>query len=326
MKATLDGKAKPAVEGKPAAEAKPDPKPAVEETPAAEVPAEAPAAEEAPGVAPEEGEDDAEEAEGDGPVEPVTGKRAHLRLAPDDKVGRLAASLMKRNRDMPMHEAVARAQDQLGIKPKASEATPAPEAKPKSDLPETVAAVDAETERLEGEYEKAGTELRFEDQAKALRAIRKLDRHRLTLERDGERQQTQAVAAYEMAFTKSEQQAISLYEFAGNPESAGAKRMAEIEREMEANGDPLFRSPDKPLRIAQMAAAELNIAPRKKGAVAPVVKPPVVAAPKKQVLPSGDSRTTPVPANQKPAIDAEINAVKNVNDLRKLYKKIGLPT
>lgn len=319
MRASLDGKAAKPEAAKPPVEkpAEAEPEAAVEETPAAEeTPAEAePAA--------EEGDEEPEETDGDGPVEPVTGKRAHLRLAQDDRVGRLAASLMKRNRDLPMDEAVEKAKAQLGIKPKASEATPAKEA-PKSDLPETVEAVDAEIRRLRTERKKANTELKFEDASDMSDKLDDLLQHRFNLERQGERKQAAEATAYTDAFAKSQAKAVELYAFAGDPESAAFKRAAEIDRDLKANGDPLYDSPDKPLRVAQMVAAELAIAPRKKGATTPPAKPPATPPPKKQVLPGPESRTAAPPVNQKPAIDAEIGAIRSVDDLRKMRQKLGL--
>lgn len=294
-----------------------------EETPAEETPVaeneEAASAEADGGDAEDEGDG------GDGPVSPVTSKRTHLRLADNDQVGRLAASFMKRNRDMPMSEALAKANAQLGIKPAE---TPSPEAaKPKSDLPPTVEAVDSAIEGLEAQRARALVALEFEEVAKIDSSMRKLDRHRLNLEKDAEKQQTKQARDYEQGFAASEARAVELYEFAANPDSAGAKRMMEIEADLKANEDPLFHSPDKPLRIAQMVAAELKIAPKRKGAPAAPAKAavPATVAPKKGVVPAGTSRTVPATTNQQPAINSEIQAVRNIGDLRKLRQKMGLP-
>lgn len=322
--------------GKPVPDTAPDLKAAAEaeETPAtgtAEESAET-ATEETPaagGETPEAGEGDTPEDEGgggEGPVSPISGKRAHLRLPPEsDKVGRLALSIAKRNQDMTLEEAMERARTQLGIKPKDAPGTPVA---PKSDLPETVDAVDTEIERLETLKAQKYTALEFEEVAKIERQMRKLDRHRVDLDRQAERQQVENAASYDRSFDTSHTQATKLYDFADKPESPGGKRMAEIDADLEANGDPLFHSPDKPLRIAQMVAAELKIAPRRPGkpaapatAAAPATGTP---APKKQVLPGGGSRTTPPPVNQPSAIDTKIKGVRSINDLRAIRKEMGL--
>lgn len=317
----------------------PEATPAVEATPA-EAPAE-PAAEaevqpegEQPAAdteaTPEEGQDQAaaepegEEPEdgGDGPITPVSGKRAHLRLPENDQVGRLAAALMKRNRDMPMAEAVAKASEQLGIQ-KAPESKQAAEDPQTPKLPRTVKEVDALMEQKLADLKKAMSDIRQEDAADIQAELMKLMMHRSNVERSADRESTQAETKYHADYTASETKAVDLYPFAADPKSPGGKRMIEIERALEQNGDPLFHSPGKPLKIAQMVAAELNIAPRSK---TPPVKAaaPVAPAPKKGVLPTGSSRTVPPAANQPPAIDAQIKAVKNSYELRKLLSTLGV--
>lgn len=315
---------------KPAQEPPPDLKAAEENTPAStetpaetteETPTETP---EAPAETPEEEEEQIEE----GQPTPIKAKRPRVQLPDNDEVGRLALAFQKRNRDWSLSQAIAAAQKQLGVTPEGAKVEATPD-KPKSDLPESVQGVDTALETAESEREKAFTELRFEDVAKIDRKIRQLDRHRTVLEREGERQQSQAVQAYHAKFAQSDAKATELYEAAGKADSPFGKRMAEIDADLEANGDPLYHSPDKPLRIAQMVATEMNIAPRKKGA--PVVTPakaaapaPVVPAGKKGVVPSGASRTTPPAVNQKPAIQVEVENVKSIRDLREIRKKLGL--
>ena len=104
--------------------------------------------------------------------------------------------------------------------------------------------------------------------------------------------------------------------------------MREIERELKANDDRWHYSADKPLKIAQMVAAELSIAPAgREPASTGQGRSARDRRPKKptQVIPSGASRTTPPATAQKPAIDAEVSSVKTLADLRKLQKSLGLP-
>ncbi len=326
-------KAKPA----PAVEVKPTPAPAeapakteeatpgtTEETAASE---ETPAAEETNPEADNEEDADGDEDDGESLISPITGKRTHLRFKEDDKVGRLAASFMKRNKDLGMEEAVDRARNQLGIKPKAAEPAAEAAAAVKSDLPSSVEAVDKELERIESEREKALIDLRFEDVAKFDKSVRQLDRHRLNLERDAERNLAKQETDYNTAYSASETKAVDLYEFAGKPDSEGYKRMAEIDAVLKENNDPLFGSPDKPLRVAQMVAAELKIAPKRKGApVAPAkaAAPVVTPAPKKQILPGGGSRTTPQTVNPTTAVADSVSKITTVHDVRKYLKSVGV--
>lgn len=295
--------------------------------PAEPTPGETPAPEAAE-VAPEEaspGDETDDDPNQDGPVTPSEAKKLRLRLRQDDAVGRLAAAFQQRNRDMSLEEALDKAKAQLGIKPKGAE--PTPDAKPKSDLPETIEVVDTTLESLDAEREKALTELRFEDVGKIDRKVRQLDRHRLNLEREGDKRQAQEVQVYETKFTQSEAKAVELYPDAAKADSEFGKRMREIDADLGANGDPLFKSPDKPLRIAQMTAAEKSISPRRKGTPAAPVKPAAPAAvpgPKRGILPSGASRTTPPAANAQPAFNAQVQAVNSVHALRKVLKSVGV--
>lgn len=316
------------------AEPKPTPAPKAGEPPAEKVPAEettppeeaTPELETPPTKAETENDDELSD-EDFGPVTPSSAKKLRLRLPETDKVGRLAAAFLQRNRDWTLEQATDAARSQLGIKPEPKGDTPAaaPQ-KPKSDLPDSIEGVDHAVDLLEGERTKAITELRFEDVDKIDRQLRRLDRHRSTVEREADQREAQEASAYDSAFTSSEARAVDLYDFASKPESEGGKRMLEIEGILRANGDPLYSSPDKPLRIAQMVAAELRIAPKRKGA-APVVpaKPTQTApSPKKQVLPGGSSSTTPASSNPHGEINAKISKVNSVHGLRELSKSLGL--
>jgi len=180
-------------------------------------------------------------------------------------------------------------------------------------------------EQLFKDQEKAMTEVRFEDASKAFREIQKLTLHRSSLERRAETEQQERLTKYETDFSKSEAQAVDLYPFASDHTSTGAKRMAQIDATLRANGDPLYHRADKPLVLAQMVAAELKIAPRNKNAPPAKAAAPVVPPPKKGILPTGGSRTVPV-TNQKPALVQQVESVKSVHDLRKVLQSVGVRT
>ncbi len=304
----------------------------VEETPAPEATTEqpqeteAPAEETPPAEAEATPETEETEDEGEGPVTPLTGKRAHLRLNESDEVGRLALAFQKRNRDLPLADCIAAAQKQLGITPKQEAQAPAVTEDPKvAALPKSVAEVDTLTSQLLADYKKAMTEVRFEDAADAQAKLMQLTQHRSTLERRAETEKQEQAAKYDSDFTKSEAQAVDLYPFAADPASAGAKRMAQIEATMLKNSDPAYYSPNKPLLLAQMVAAELKIAPRNKNAAPAKAAAPVVPVQKKGVLPTGGSRTVPV-TNTKPPLVQAVGDVKSVHDLRKVLRSVGVQT
>jgi len=265
----------------------------------------------------EEGED------GDSPLEPFAGDRLRLRFAAEDKVGRLAATFLKRNRDLTMEEALVRAKKQLGIKDE-REATPATT---EPQLPQTVEEVDAQIKQLRADRKKAYSDLKFEDASDLDEKIEDLISHRGEIKRQADTRQAEQAAEYDRTFDTSAAKAADLYPNSADPNSEFGKRMIEIERHLKANDDPLYHSPQKPLKIAQMVAAELNIAPRRKGAPAPAkaAAPAPTAAPaKKNVLPAGGSKTTVSVVPQKPAIDQRVEGIKSLHDLRNLHKELGL--
>jgi hypothetical protein len=314
--------APPPSEGQPAAEVATETPPAAEgETPAAtETPAEGG---ETPAATPDD--DDAD----DGPVVPSDAKKLRLRLPDTDTVGRLAASFMKRNRDLSMEDAVAKAKNQLGVKPDAAKPSTESEAPPASELPATIGAVDEAIKALRLERRKALSDVRMEDAADASDKIEDLQRRRFELERHGEREESRAAQSYNAKFAESEAKATDLYPDAAKADSEFGKRMAEIDAEFAELKDPLYSDPEKPLRIAQMVAREMNIAPRRKGTPVAPAKPaaaPATTAPqiKKGVVPSGSSRTAAPLTNQPPAIDGQIKAATTVGGLKALYKTMGL--
>lgn len=324
-----------------AAEVAPATEAAPAETPAAEAPAseETPSASETPegSETTQEGGEGQEQTapegsdEGDGSVETPTAKRLRIQLAEDDKVGRLTAAFLQRNRDWTLEQALEAARNKLGVKaPQATPQQAATEAATPSQpaMPATIDAVDAAIKQLRADRAKAKTELRFEDEESLTTKIEDLIYHKFNLERQSDRQQVEAQTTYASKFQASESRAVELYPQASDANSDLGKRMVEIEQALEETGDPLFTNPDKPLIIAQMAAAELRIAPRRKGAPVTPAKPaaaPAAQTPKKGVVPSGSSRTTAPATNQPPAIVQDIQKIRSVADLRAVRAKLGLP-
>jgi hypothetical protein len=304
--------AEPAKE--PAVEAKP------EETQAEPAKAEEGAETDTPAEAAEPAEADEPDDE-DSPITPVSSKNAKVALAEGDELGRLTIAYKKRNRDWTMEQAMEAARKQLGVKPEQAD-EPA-KAKSPSDLPDTIEAVDQAYEALEAQKLKFADELNVAEMAKIDMQLRKLDRQRTALERQGEVAERQQAQEYDTAFAASESKATDLYEFASKPDSPGGKRMIEIEDALRETEDPRYHSPNKPLLIAQMVAAEMNIAPKSKKAVlakpaAPAPKP----AEKKQMLPSGSAKT--VPAAPQNGDVAKVQAISTMKDLREFRKAHGL--
>lgn len=289
-----------------------------EATPAPEATTEQAAPAQEPTAEPEN-EDDG----GEGPVTPLTGKRAHIRVPEGDEVGRLALAFQKRNRDWTLSQALDAANKQLGITPQKQEAAQEP-APTGPQLPKSIQETESAYEQTMADYRKAMSEVRFEDAADLNAKLMQLTSHRSTLERRAEQQEVQKEQTYSDGFKSSSAKASELYPFAADATSAGAKRMMEIDAELKANDDPLYYSPNRPLKIAQMVAAELNIAPKKKGQPAPATAAaPAPAAPKKGIVPSGSNRT--VPPAPKPAVDPKISGIKTMTDFRAQMREMKVP-
>lgn len=298
---------------------------AVEATPAADPVAEPAPSEATPEAAPGDPEQPAAPAEeGDDTVTPLTGKRAHIRVNEADEVGKLALAYQMRNRDWTLEQAIDAAKKQLGVTPQTTEATPTTSDNT-PQMPKTVQETDTTVAQKLAEYKKAMAEVRFEDAADIQTEIMKLSLHRSTLERNADTEAQRAEAKYHADYDKAEAKASELYAFMAEPESPAAKRMKEIEATLKATEDPLYYSPQKPLKIAQMVAAELNIAPKSKTATPakPAAAPAQTQAPKKGVVPSGSART--VPPAPKPAIDPEIANIKTPADFRAQMRKLKVP-
>lgn len=266
------------------------------------------------------------EDEGDGSIKAPTAKRLRLQLPENDQVGRMAAAFLQRNRDWTLEQALDAARTKLGVKPPQNADAASTDPKAPATPTVNIDSVNAQIKQLREDRKKANAELRFEDVSDLSDKLEDLLMQRSSLERQADRQQIEQASTYTRQFEASESKAVELYPLAADPESAFGKRMIEIEDTLKELQDPLFDSPDKPLKIAQMVAAELNIAPRRKGVTTPAkaaatATPP---SPKKGIVPSGASRTTAPAANQPNPITQEIQQVKTIADMRNLRKKLGL--
>lgn len=296
------------------------------ETPEGETPAE-----EAPkGEAPAATDDDDDGDLGD-ELTPLTAKNIKVKPRDDDQVFRLQLRIMKRNRDLTGEEALARAKKELGLdKPE----VPAVPARKPDGLPDTVEEIQAKIAELKAQRKTAATNLELEVYEKLNDQIEALTDKRGLLVEQGREQARQALATYNRGFAESQDKAESLYAFASDPESPGGKLMIEIDAALEANGDPLFNHPNKPLKLAQMAATRLNIPPKTKTpaatakAAAPGPKVPAAQVPpKKDVIPTGASRTTPQTTATKKPLDLAIETAGVKGDAKTLddiLSKIGV--
>ena len=311
--------------------AAPDPTPVEEpaETPAeGDTPPSEPAEEPAPAeetVTPE-ADDDTEV--DDGELTPLTAKNIKVKPREDDQVFRLQLRIMKRNRDLTGEEALARARKELGLDKPAEAKTQAPARKP-DGLPDTPEEIQAKIIELKAKRKTASSNLELETYDQLTEQIEALAEKRTVVIEEAKEAQASAVRVYKSGFAASQAKAEDIYAFAADPESPGGKMMIEIDAALEANSDPLFNDPNKPLKLAQMAATRLNIPPKTKTpaatAKAAAPKAPVVPAPKKDVIPGGSSSTTPRTASVLKPLDQKIqDNARNSKVLDQTLRELGI--
>lgn len=269
-------------------------------------------------------------------IDDAKGKQMRIRLRGDDAVGQKALELQRRNRDWTLEDCFAKARKDLGV----ADPNPAAPAAPAAavDPLDTVEGIDARLVELRALRTSAIDTLDYETVLKTLdpeiqdlrlkrgdvqRGIeRREEQQRAQEERQQQADYDRLQSDYTSAFEASRTQAGGLYDFVGNKDSQGYKRMAEIDAELQASNDPRWGDPDKPLKVAQAVAAELGIFPRKAGVKAPEAPAKPVAAapapPKKQILPGGDGRTVPPATTKFADFTKNLDTVKTPGDLEKM--------
>jgi hypothetical protein len=271
-----------------------------------------------------------EQEEEDSPLDPdKLPARSRVKRREDDKVGKLADALQRRNRDWTLEQALVEAKQRLGVVD-AQANKPSANNDPVADgLPQTVEAVQEKLKELRAAKSKA---MREElDLAKADDLDIEMDKlrdHVVVLKSKAQEdavkaadEETRGKQKYFQEFNASQSKASGLYNFLSDDKSAGFARAREIDQQLEANGDPTHWNPNKPLIIAQMVAAELRIAP--KSAKAPVKSPvvvggkPTVAQKPASVISSGGSRTVAQSSQTGQELD-QIKSISSIEELRKL--------
>ncbi len=215
-------------------------------------------------VDPVEGEEDPEVTEGYEHEEPEAEESAptkdkgkQFRLRPKDKSEELALTLRKANDKLSLKEAIAQAEAILGI---GTEAAKTDDESARSENFPTVQQLEDEVLTLERDWRKAVAAYADDSVTDELAAKIEEAKRNIPLARDHHRQaERQLEAAYEASAAK----VVELYPDAEKEGSALRQRMEEIHAALEANGDPLISDPSKPFKIAQMAAKELAIAPKR---------------------------------------------------------------
>jgi hypothetical protein len=218
-----------------------------------------------------------------------------------DEVTAKAIALIAHNPDMTIQEAVARITAQTTPTPQAEPAAPAPSAS------QTLADIVARQDALKEELLTAHAEMDFEKVGELqVKGLELAEEKLFAAQRQAEADRT-AAAAQADAWDRYNDQAAAMYPDAAKEGSAFHAQMQSIFHAMEDAKDPLLDSPESTLRIAQMAAARLGVAPVT-ARVVPLQTPSAVPAPKPGVptrfvpMDGGTSHGTPASAAQTAAV------------------------
>jgi hypothetical protein len=190
----------------------------------------------------------------------------------------------------------------------------------KEEGPKTVTEVRARINALRDAKAEAFEALEFTE---ASRLDREIDTLRDALDEIKE-QEVRNEQLLEMEFNQavehSQNKAVAIYPDVTQAASPLVKRMVEIDRQMKEDGNPLYFSPDKPYKLAQMAANDIGIAPRNPKSATNPARP---MAKSRTVQPaSGNARTT-APTSPTDKIEQAVDQVDDIASYDALLAKIA---
>jgi hypothetical protein len=225
-------------------------------------------------------------------------------VEPDqDPLDKAVAALRAVNPKLSLKDAVALAEKV--VNPDAPPAAEHEEVTP----PPAVTDLKSELKSLKQEHRKLLRTYADDAEIDAIEA--RMDEIEENLLPAAEQYQVQQQAQVAQTFEHFAEQAVSLYPEAAQEGSALYTRMEQIHNDLEATGNPLVNAPDKALKIAQMAANELNIAPKRAGAApAKTVTTNGTRSPAPMTRPiAGASQRTTTPTV--PRVDQAIDAINS---------------
>lgn len=285
------------------------------ETPPAEKPQEAPAPEEPAKEAREpEAIDETPAADPETEVPPAKNWRIKPKTDDDAKV----LEMYRRNPDLTLAEAAAR------VRGRAEPQQPAAKETQSSQQPEanpvlTVEALEKRKAELKTQIKKASAEdFDFEKAAELQLELAELPFQMLEARQREQFAKSEQETAHKSAVTTAEQKAVELYPDINVEGSEIRERMDAIAVALAEAGDPLLDRPECGLRIAQMAAAELGIAPatakrqEKSPPVSEKAPEPVRTAPPVKPRPIPGSGAAPQTA---PQIDLKKLSMEQLEEL-----------
>jgi hypothetical protein len=224
-----------------------------------------------------------------------------------DPVEALTKTLRAANPKLTLAQAALKAEEIIGEGATApnEDGEPAAAAAPDADLPSADALM-AERRELDKAWRKSVRDMDDDEKIDAMeQRIAEID----ALIPQAKVADVQRVEAVTTAYEAAAQKAIAAYPDAAKEGTPLYNRMAEIHSDLEASGDALISDPNKALIIAQMAAKELLIAPRKATASAKVTPPgPRGSASVMSAMPAaGSQRRTTAPVI--PAVAQQVEKI-----------------
>ena len=207
-----------------------------------------------------ESDEGQEQEESEEQEESNTKNATRYRIKAKNDVERTALALHKANPTWTLEQSIEAAKK---LHPDASDDRNDDQTATKQETEgETLESIDARIAELKEQRKDAkktfdaDLEIEIEDQIDALKDKRAELAVKVKQQQSTEEQRFYAEAA------KAEERAIEFYPDAANPQSALAKEMARIDKDLIATDNPLIYDPNKAFKVAQMAANNLAIAPR----------------------------------------------------------------
>lgn len=206
--------------------------------------------------------DKGEGGEDDGQAEAGQKKPPQYRWRPKSEVDALAMDIIKRSeksgKEISLKDALVQAEAILKKDDSETE-----DEGVENDFPDTVAASETLLADLRAQRKQAfAKDLDFEKAAELDEKIEALKEHIGSLKQAEALNRQEQESRWNQTLEMSKAKAVELYPDVTNSESELVKKMVELDAILKETGNDLFYSPDKPLRLAQMAANELGIAPK----------------------------------------------------------------
>lgn len=196
-------------------------------------------------------------------------KPPQYRWRPKSEVDALAMDIIKRaeksGKEISMKDALVQAETILKNDDSGEDG-----ADTANNFPNTITESEALLADLRAQRKQAfAKDLNFEKAADLDEKIEEIKDHIGSLRHTEALTRQDQETQWNRTLAESKAKAVELYTDVTDPESELVKKMVEIDARLLESGNELYHSPEKPLKLAQMAANELGLPPKKSGDPAP---------------------------------------------------------